>query len=406
MAKTTHIRNARLRSLYQEAEFDREHEEVKQIEGTVRKLVLEISENIAKKDPLFKNTVLQSGSFYEDLKVEGPNEFDFMICLEELSEPGVCEIRAIPFRTVADPGYVHVKVQHPEFQGRWQQFSSKSKQNLNPEPLLERFKELVDETLTEKKKDFHENLEQHFETELRKIPVTMKLVWNGTKYRQYGISIDLVLCIRMNGWPNDSKLNDRCNRSHPGYVAIEEATQAGYHLITSCIGESGAHRPCWRLSFSKAEGILLSLICKNSALVHKEAVKILKMVRKKNESELCLFEEEEDLSDPEVVLDLIGLPETSYLVTWAFHSYVLKTMFLHEWFERPEDSYWSQDKLATRIRGILMRIHQSLLRRDIRSFWLPDYKLFNFRARRRTRTKACEEKLSSLIKQFEYAFGL
>ena len=209
------------------------------------------------------------------------------------------------------------------------------------------------------------------------------------------------VCIRMGGWPKDSKLNDRCRRCHPGYEIIQEVTQAGYHLIASCIGEAGKPRPCWRLSFSRAEGILLKQLCRNSNLVHKAAVKILKVARRKNESQLCLYEEEADLDDPEVAIDYIGVPESSYLITWAFHSYVLKTMFLHEWFECPEESYWTEDKLAHRVQSILKRIHKSLQEKDIRSFWLPDYKLFNFRARRRTRTKACEDKLSSLIKYFE-----
>ena len=42
-----HIRNTRLRNLYEEAEFDREHEEVQEIEETVRNLVQEIAESIA-----------------------------------------------------------------------------------------------------------------------------------------------------------------------------------------------------------------------------------------------------------------------------------------------------------------------------------------------------------------------
>lgn len=121
------LKNKRLRQLYNEAEFDREHQEVKEIEETVRHLVQEIAEGIAEKDPLFKNTIIQSGSFYEDLKVEGPNEFDFMICLEELSAPGVCAIKAIPFRSVRDPGYVHVEIQDPTSRKRWKRYTSKKK---------------------------------------------------------------------------------------------------------------------------------------------------------------------------------------------------------------------------------------------------------------------------------------
>lgn len=396
------IKSKRLRKLYEEAEFDREHQEVKEIEETVRYLVQEIAESIAEKDPLFTNTIIQSGSFYEDLKVEGPNEFDFMICLEELSTPGVCAIKAIPFRSVQDPGYVHVEIQDPIFRKRWKRYTSKKKENfLKPKTLLEKFKDLIDEVLTEKKEHFSEKLAREFEAELRKIPVTVKLTWHGTEYRNYEIAIDLVLCIRVSGWPKDSNVKDRCNRCHPGYEMIRKATQAGYHLVASSIGESGIPRPCWRLSFSRAEGILLAQLFKNSSLVHKAAVKILKVVRKKNEPELCLYEEEADFDDPEVALDYIGVPESSYLITWAFHSYVLKTMFLHEWFERPEESYWTVDKLAQRIHSILERIHKSLQGRDIRSFWLPDYKLFNFRARRKTRTKKCEQKLCSLIRYFE-----
>ena len=84
-----------LQRLYKKAEFDREHKEVKKIEKRIRSLVDEISVYIGRKDPLFKNFVIPSGSFYEDLKVEGPDEFDFMICLEQLSSPGVCLLRRI-----------------------------------------------------------------------------------------------------------------------------------------------------------------------------------------------------------------------------------------------------------------------------------------------------------------------
>lgn len=394
------IRNKLLRGLYAEAEFDREHDEVNEIEAAVRHLVNEIADTISEKEPLFNNTVLQSGSFYEDLKVEGPNEFDFMICLKNLSQPDVCEVKEIPFRSVRDPGYVHVQVKDSGLRRRWQRYISK-KENLKPKPMLEMFQALVNDALVEKREHFHEKLSTNFEVELRKIPVTLKLVWNGTKYQNYEILVDLVLCIRMAGWPNDSDVNKRYNRSHPSYEMIRNATQDGYHLIASCIGESGKPRPCWRLSFSRAEGILLQHLSEMSPLlVHKTAVKILKVLRKKNESELCLYEVEPDFSDPDVVLEYLGVPESSYVITWAFHSYILKTMFLHEWFEYPEDSHWTQDKLARRIHSILERIFKSLSKKDIRSFWLPEYKLFNFRARRPTRTKACEDKLSSLITNF------
>ena len=229
--------------------------------------------------------------------------------------------------------------------------------------------------MTKKSNDFHPKLDRHsFTTEFWKIPVTLKLVWNGTKYTHYEISIDLVLCIKVGGWPKDSDLQTRFNRSHPGFEVINEVTKVGYHLIASCIGESGAPRRCWRLSFSKAEGVLLKHVCRNSTWRGRWRCVRLDSIR----------------SSRNILFDKLG-----------FHSYVLKTMFLHEWFERPEDSYWTQDRLAERIRSILKRIHNSILKKDIRSFWLPEYKLFNFRARRRTRTNKAENTVSTSIKQFE-----
>lgn len=84
---------------------------------------------------------------------------------------------------------------------------------------------------------------------------------------------------------------------------------------------------------------------------------------------------------------------------WAFQSYTLKTMFLQEWCEFPEDSFWDRDQLHSRVRGILTTIHRNLKNRDIRSFWVPDHKLFNFLARKQTATESCEKFLALLIEE-------
>ncbi|KAJ7380796.1 hypothetical protein OS493_007178 [Desmophyllum pertusum] len=85
-----------------------------------------------------------------------------MICLEELSTPGVCEIKAIPFRSVPDPGYVHVQIQDPAFRRRWQGYISKRKENLKPDTLLKKFNNLIDEALMEKKETFPRQLSARF----------------------------------------------------------------------------------------------------------------------------------------------------------------------------------------------------------------------------------------------------
>ena len=376
-----------LEQLCNEAEFDREHEEVKEIEERIISLVDEVSKYIGREDPLFKNFVIPSGSYFEDLKVEGPDEFDFMLCLERLSKPGVCVVKDIPLRPVPDPGYVDVQVASDSVRRayREQRYIS-NRGNLKSELLLKRFQDLIKKALERRKRRPREKIAEDVQVELRKIPVTFRVRWKGRKYPNYEVAVDLTLCIKLSGeWPAASDIRQRLNRGHPGYDFFQEAVRKGYHLVASTIGESGKHRPCWRLSFSVAEGIVLKSIFNNPRLVHKVTLKVLKVLRKKHEEDLCLYE----------------AASTSFNVTWAFHSYVLKTMFLHEWCEFPEDSYWTDDKLEERVIGILERIQNSVKERDIRSFWVPAYKLFNFRARNTTQTKECENNLSRLIRNFQ-----
>lgn len=191
------------------------------------------------------------------------------------------------------------------------------------------------------------------------------------------------MCIKRSGWPATSDLQRRFNRRHPGYEVFKKAVGEGYHLVASMIGESGKRRPCWRLSFSVAEGIILKGIFKNPRLMHKVVLKVLKVLRKKHEQGLCLYEE-----------------DFSYDIKWVFNSYVLKTMFFHECCEFPEDPYWNEDQLGERVKGILKRIRNSLKGTDIRSFFVSDFKIFNFRARRATRTKSCEKEIFRLLRKF------
>jgi len=376
-----------LEKLYNEAEFDREHEEVKEIEERIISLVNEVSEYIGREDPLFKNFVIPSGSYFEDLKVEGPDEFDFMLCLERLSKLGVCVVKDIPLRPVPDPGYVDVQVASDSVRRAYKEHRYISNRgNLKSDVLLRRFQELIERALRGRKRRSREKIAEDIQVELRKIPVTFKVRWEGRKYSNYEVAVDFTLCIKLSGeWPAASNIRQRLNRGHPGYEFFQEAVRAGYHLVASTIGESGTHRPCWRLSFSVAEGIVLKSIFNNPRLVHKVTLKVLKVLRKKHEKDLCLYE----------------AASASFNVTWAFHSYVLKTMFLHEWCEFPQDSFWTSDKLGERVRSILERIQNSVKERDIRSFWVPDYKLFNFRARNSTQTKQCEINLSRLMENLE-----
>lgn len=370
------------------ADFNMNHPEVKEIGSRIWSFIHELAGFIGREDSLFKNFVLPSGSFYEDLKSETPDEFDFMICLEDLSKPGVCKKKEIPLRPVRDPGYIDVQVASEAHQ-RWRRYISR-RGNLKPDTLLKKFQQLIKKALTKMKPTEGDKLKWNtpgrIAIQLRKIPVTMTLTWNGKKYRNFAINIDLTLCIKMPGWPDASDIEKRVTRDDPRYEVIRKAMRAGHHLVASTIGESGKKRPCWRLSFSAAEGIILKEICKDPKLTHRKTLKVLKVLRKKNENDLCLLERSDGDSP---------FNQSYITITWALSSYVLKTMFLQEWFENPQDSKWRKDQMRKRATGILQRVEASVLRKDIRSFWVPEYKLFNFKARGETQIgRACSKLLS------------
>ena len=216
-------------------------------------------------------------------------------------------------RPVPDPGYVDVQVSNEDYRNQWQRYISR-RGNLKPDVLLRRFKQLIEKAIAKRKRSSRDELDEYVNIQLRKIPITIKVTWHGKKYSNYEVAVDLTLCIKMSGWPDASDIKERVSRGHPGYEAFREAVAEGYHLVASTIGESGKPRPCWRLSFSIPEGVILKHICKNPNLIHRMTLKVLKVLRKENENFLCLFERADDRL-------------ASFNITWVFHSYVLRATF-------------------------------------------------------------------------------
>lgn len=104
-----------------------------------------------------------------------------MICLDDLSKPGVCIIKDIPLQPVLDPGYVHVQIDSEEVRQRWRRFILRQGGNLDPEALLNRFRDLIQEAVRNRKRRLIEKIDERVEVNLRKIPVTINLRWKGTK---------------------------------------------------------------------------------------------------------------------------------------------------------------------------------------------------------------------------------
>ncbi len=76
----------------------------------------EILREVEQLDPRFKNTFLQSGSFYDEVKVGLPDEYDYMAKLELLSIPGTA--KAVPTKL----GFARVILEHEETIDLWKEF--------------------------------------------------------------------------------------------------------------------------------------------------------------------------------------------------------------------------------------------------------------------------------------------
>ena len=62
-------------------------QEVTDIQTSVEKLVKVLLLGVEKKLPFYKTTIVNSGSFYEGIKVGKPDEFDYFVQLDNFSQP-------------------------------------------------------------------------------------------------------------------------------------------------------------------------------------------------------------------------------------------------------------------------------------------------------------------------------
>ncbi|CAC5368273.1 unnamed protein product [Mytilus coruscus] len=87
-----------------------------EIERKVKAVVQQLLEYTAEKDPRFKSSeILSVGSYKEKTKILEPDEFDFLVIMDELSKPGVISI----VKDDALPCYAYFEVQDEAVAYNW-----------------------------------------------------------------------------------------------------------------------------------------------------------------------------------------------------------------------------------------------------------------------------------------------
>ena len=316
--------------------------EAELIREKLEQFVTNILAEVKKRDKRFQSTLIKSGSVYEGAKVCQPDEFDFMIRIDSLTDK--------PIFRPCDKGEGYVKLFLDE-QG-WEEFKD-DEGFFNPHMLSRFFKKLVNASLSDAEVPeglaFEQVGEEMYGTwwpvysellgnvdgqesssvmynESHGPATTLTIYWQGgDSYRNLAVSVDLTLTL---GYQN-SKLPVELTKLSQEINPILQ--KCGFHVVPAGFDS-------WRISFSMAEKEILA----SSPDGFKTCYRVLKVMR----------------------------DEISESVGWdssLIPSYMLKTVLLSELFTT--DRYrWDKDCRAQSIIKVLELALEGVKTEKISSF--------------------------------------
>lgn len=336
---------------HQQARFKDENE-AGEIRLKLETLVNSILAQVEKRDKRFESTLIQSGSVYEGVKVQQPDEFDFMIRINSLTN------KPLLYPCDKGDGYVKLALNDDE----WSEFKDEEG-FFSPNQLSRHFKKLVNESLSEV--DAPEGLViQRTDRQLLEGPwgpvylnllgnstgrdnpsglmysethgpaTTLYISWQGGgSYNNLEVTVDLTLSLEY--------LISRLPVQLPRLPqSVDQSLQrSGFHVVP-------AGFDIWRISFSVVEKEILF----DSPDGFKVCFRVLKITRN-NISELLGL-------DPSLV-----------------PSYIIKTILLSQLFSTRH--CWEKDHLPQLIEKALEVILQGITSEKINSFFIPHYNLLS-----------------------------
>jgi len=332
------------------ARFEDESE-AELIREKLEQFVTSILVEVEKRDKRFRSTLIQSGSVYEGVKVRRPDEFDFMIRIDSLTNK--------PFFHPCDKGEGYTKLILDEHE--WEEFKD-DEGFFNPNLLSRFFKKLVNASLSDAalpdglaiqrvnqelftetwwpvysdilgNSDGQENSSGVMYSETHGPATTLYLGWlGGNRYRNLMISVDLTLTLDY----HKSRLPVQLTKLPQEIEPIFE--RCGFHVVP-------AGYDSWRISFSMAEKEILA----SSPEGFKACYRVLKVVR-------------DEISE-----------------RWRWNSslvpsYMFKTILLSE-LSTTERHLWGNTFLPQRIIKVLELALKGVKREKIPSFFTPKHNL-------------------------------
>ena len=343
-------------------------------------LVSNIITQVEKHDSRFQSTLVKSGSVYEGTKVREPNEFDFMIQMDSLSNT--------PLLRPCDKGdgYVKLSLENRE----WEDFRD-ADGFFSPNLLSRFFKQLVNKSLNDIKipeglavrrtrpslresswwpvyadllgDSGEESQSGAVYSENHGPATTLYVQWQGGRsYKNLWISVDLTLSI---DYPISKLLVPLAE------IPLAEANsilqRCGFHVVPAGLDS-------WRISFSMVEKEVLA----SSSDGFKQCYRVLKIVR--------------DVACENLGWDASLVP-----------SYVFKTVLLSQLFTNGHR--WEKDRRTQTIIEHLDRVMQGVKAEKIQSCFLRRYNLLSPSDHENKLRQCVLEEMLRVMRGMEMAFS-
>ncbi|XP_042358679.1 cyclic GMP-AMP synthase [Plectropomus leopardus] len=310
----------------------------------INEIVKNIIRHLKEKTQCFKevNEPLNTGSYYENLKISNPDEFDVMLAMP------VDRVNINPFRQ--DGAFYSVQL----------------KRGKNPLKVFEENDILsASEMLKEFRKEVKTCVKQFKDWEVTKKKKGCPAVTLTTKVKSITISLDVVLSIVVkSSWPPFTK--DGIKIDHwLGAKVKQEYKRMPYYLVPKYEGSGTVEddgvlaKDVWRISFSHVEKAILKnhgsekTCCEKAGerCCRKECLKLLKHL-------LSLLKEKDSSFD-------------------KFCSYHAKTTLLHACCSRTKDSDWKTSDLRHCFELLLKDFEAHLEKGALHNFFIPTQNLLS-----------------------------
>ncbi|XP_028642181.1 cyclic GMP-AMP synthase [Grammomys surdaster] len=316
-------------------------EEISVAAETVNTVVDRLLRRMQKRESEFKGVEqLNTGSYYEHVKISAPNEFDVMFKLE---------VPRIELQEYHETGAFYL-VKFKRIPRRNPLSHFLEGEVLSATKMLSKFREIIKEEVREIR-----DIDVSVEEEKPGSPAVTLLIRKPKE-----ISVDIILALESkSSWPISTK-EGLPIQGWLGRKVRTKLRQEPFYLVPKNAKDGNVFQgETWRLSFSHTEKYILNnhgigkTCCESSGAkcCRKECLKLMKYLLEQLKKE---FQE----------LD-------------AFCSYHVKTAFFHMWTQNPQDCQWDLKNLNLCFDMFLTFFLECLRTEELVHYFIPKFNLFS-----------------------------